>query len=369
MRLFTTSGPSQDPTAIAPHGRSLSLLPDGSIFAQGGTFEENGGGIIAQRWSLGAPRPRTRFEFQDAPVLDMGAEIDFDATFPSAALSDSGREGSSGSTANSSTALAIPVWFPSDGPPSMGVLTRVGSSHVLRVPHTPFPGLGLMFLASNGKLTGIGPAFIAPSGSNGTQCKDAGECASGHCVDGVCCNEVCDASCEACSKAANGAGEDGTCGAVAKGSVDDACEQQEVSSCGLDGKCDGQGSCALYADGTACGLGDVCSGGECTKASGTCDENGAAVDVDGTIHDCLGYRCQAGGCIAVCRSNRDCAGGFACTADGRCEPPLSNSKTINCGCQLPFRGNIGAASGMACLLALGVSLRRRRSRAERRARR
>jgi hypothetical protein len=49
----------------------------------------------------------------------------------------------------------------------------------------------------------------------GKDCKVAGcdVCASGHCVDGVCCEQACGDACQACSLALTGA-PDGTCAPV-----------------------------------------------------------------------------------------------------------------------------------------------------------
>ena len=70
--------------------------------------------------------------------------------------------------------------------------------------------------------------------SDGTACTRNNECQSGNCVDGFCCDSVCDGECEACSEALTGA-DDGSCSAVAADSDPDG-------DCGF-GLCDAAGAC------------------------------------------------------------------------------------------------------------------------------
>jgi len=65
----------------------------------------------------------------------------------------------------------------------------------------------------------------------GGPCTDANECASGFCVDGVCCDAACDGTCEAC----NVTGTEGTCTPHDPGTdPDDEC---------MPGVCDGASAC------------------------------------------------------------------------------------------------------------------------------
>ncbi len=68
---------------------------------------------------------------------------------------------------------------------------------------------------------------------DGGFCDADEQCKNGHCVDGMCCNEMCDEVCRACS-VAQGAGKDGTCGAVA----DHFNPRSQCSTA-----CNGSGSC------------------------------------------------------------------------------------------------------------------------------
>jgi hypothetical protein len=142
------------------------------------------------------------------------------------------------------------------------------------------------------------------------------DCATGHCVDGVCCDTACGGGdpgdCQACSAAA-GAPADGTCA-----SLDGvACEGGECSEAGV---CQA-GACAAPAkpDGAPCDAGACQEAGACQ--AGACvappAPDGTACPAAG---DCVeGGVCQAGACAPVPKSDGvECPGG-TCAA-GACAP-------------------------------------------------
>ncbi len=328
-----------------PHGAgALRILADGSILAR----LEN----PLFRWATDSRAHSP--SFPPAQSVRMNALVDFDEVFPDQEFPGNAPEGTTGRTQSSPTNVPVPVWFPAEGGwPSMGTLTKVGSTVSYRVPRTAFPGLGLLFLATNGELTGFGPLVIEPS-VEGTECLEGGECASGYCVDGFCCNRACDGACEACSSAGKAEGNDGICGVVAAGSMDDACEAEPVETCGHDGTCDSRGRCASYPNGTTCVPGRTCSAGSCVGGDTPPGEGGAGgggtdppdprricdgetnLTLSGEIiQECHPYRCPARGnaCATPCASNRDCAGGYACTAEGKCEEPFGTNTATGCGCR------------------------------------
>lgn len=70
----------------------------------------------------------------------------------------------------------------------------------------------------------------------GNPCNDSVFCESGYCVDGVCCKDVCDTACYACSADKKDSGaESGTCGPSKVGVTDGLCVTM----------CDGNGMCQL----------------------------------------------------------------------------------------------------------------------------
>ncbi len=155
----------------------------------------------------------------------------------------------------------------------------------------------------------------------GTPCEVGAACASGHCVDGVCCDVACDGPCVACSIAA-GAAIDGMCTPFATGTIDPsgACNVEE--GCGATGACGNEGTCAVAPFGASCSCYDAagsCDGaGTCTCSGSTCLDDDTEVDASGAAVDCAPYRCSGGACIESCASSEDCVPGTVCDRSRRC---------------------------------------------------
>jgi hypothetical protein len=105
--------------------------------------------------------------------------------------------------------------------------------------------------------------------SNGAACQSPGECATGRCVDGLCCNDDCSAPCQACDVG----GHLGTCWPVANGTPH-----------GGRAPCGGTGACAGFCNGLASGQ-CFFPGAEttcpCGLVSGTCDQSGGCQIIGG----------------------------------------------------------------------------------------
>jgi hypothetical protein len=100
------------------------------------------------------------------------------------------------------------------------------------------------------------------SRTNGARCQAAAECASQHCVDGYCCNDACQISCQACDVA----GHAGTCSPVPTG-----------TPYGGRPPCAGTDACAGYCNGLPsgqCAFPDRTTSCACPVGSGTCDGAG-----------------------------------------------------------------------------------------------
>jgi hypothetical protein len=191
--------------------------------------------------------------------------------------------------------------------------------------------------------------------TQGAVCGADSECASAHCIDGVCCATTCIGTCKSCNRPGNA----GVCGNVASGQDPD----QECAG-GL--ACNGSGGCysncfssmtacesTYYCDfisssckpkftnGTSCGgifggsssfclsgfcRDSVCCDSACTSACQSCNQNGSAgtcVDfARGTDpnNECgPSFTCTGdGGCLSQCTSNTDCKAGSSCSGTGLC---------------------------------------------------
>ena len=194
-----------------------------------------------------------------------------------------------------------------------------------------------------------GNGDCVPKETDGTACTDDDACVSGFCTDGVCCDRICDATCESCSASATG-GSDGVCGAITVDTDPDTeCTDTGPASCGADGTgCNGDGAnpgCNVYNNTT------VCSPASCTNGiltdlvwcdgAGTC---GAAAPTP-----CAPYLCDASGtaCSTSCVSHLDCASSSYCDGTGTCVPTLVDGATCAIGLQCQS-GFCPAMDGVCC---------------------
>src|SRR5260370_12655181 len=155
--------------------------------------------------------------------------------------------------------------------------------------------------------TGPGSADASDSGqlAPGVTCAGDGDCASGHCADGVCCDTACTESCKQC----NLMGYSGTCSPVAADGKPPAshgsCPVTAETTCRENGKCDGNGGCAKWINGTVCGPGS-CDPTANTSSGSTC--NGTGTCQPGRAVTCAPFKCGAAACASSCRTDNDCVG-------------------------------------------------------------
>jgi hypothetical protein len=154
---------------------------------------------------------------------------------------------------------------------------------------------------------------------DGDPCGGDNECASDHCVDGVCCDTACEGACDACSVAA-GSSVDGVCEVVAQGAIGmPACAPYVCD--GLSAAC--PASCSGNGD---CTAGVSCSSGFCCDApcSGTCQSCAGAHTggIDGICADVIAGTDPLSACPSgqACDGNGSCLGalGNACGSAGDC---------------------------------------------------
>jgi hypothetical protein len=213
---------------------------------------------------------------------------------------------------------------------------------------SPSPDAGAASSGSRGDRAGSAAAELRLPGQT---CTTSFDCASGFCVDGVCCNVACAGDCMTCSAA----GKAGTCWPIDAGGrprTPASCAVESAQSCGNDGTCDGLGACRLRAPGTICRVGQcqdsavvgqmICDGlGACQPGAAIicapylCDPTTAAcTKTCATDADCPGSYCETTGrchlraLTAVCAQNVDCASGFC--AAGVCCNTACDGSCVSC---------------------------------------
>jgi hypothetical protein len=203
---------------------------------------------------------------------------------------------------------------------------------------------------------------------NGLPCRDAGQCQSGFCVDGVCCNAPCGEQCMACDLTASL----GTCAQVTAGNPHGG----RGTCAGAGTSCGGQ---CTAASATACSYpaGEtICRSATCTNASANASQTTAA-GCDGgggcgagVTTSCGLYMCAAGAvCASSCAGDYDCAAGYICqngscqakgaaaapcTATGQCAAGLTCKDGVCCesACGDPCRAcNLAGQAGRCVIVA------------------
>jgi hypothetical protein len=173
----------------------------------------------------------------------------------------------------------------------------------------------------------------------GNPCTTAGECGSGFCVEGVCCDTACSpgaSGCQTCS-ARNGHGTAGHCAVTLNDACDDgvACTSGDhcnaaaacvgtsyactATQCQASSSCDGLGGCAVVNkpdttacdDGNPCTYADQCSAGACAGTPITCSPG--SCDVSSS--------CNGTSACTVTRKpdNASCSDGNPCTLNDTCQ--------------------------------------------------
>lgn len=162
-----------------------------------------------------------------------------------------------------------------------------------------------------------------PVQPNGVDCSSDAECASGFCVDKVCCDTKCGAACSSC-RGENTGMADGVCGFVTSGTdANDDCAESN-DACGRDGSCDGAGACRFKGVDHACGT-ESCSSGQYTPAA-YCDGTGSCSQR--TPISCGNYPCSGTVCAVTCTPSIQCPTGLWCDS-GSCKAKKPTGTTCN----------------------------------------
>jgi hypothetical protein len=270
----------------------------------------------------------------------------------------------------------IAFWQPSGT--STFVPARITSfsatSAAWTAPVTAFHGLGWLHVVTNGVASNSVLVEVDPA-AQGTACKYDPECASGFCVEGVCCDTACGGglACQSCTARRKGSGADGTCGTVLPGNDPD-------KKCVLDngGACTTKDACnsGFCVQGVCCD--DECSGSCRTCATGSCKETptcgdaappGPTCDGDHLLKeegkpaiDCSPNKCNGSACRTECASANDCVEPTVCSFTGRCVAPPNvrpaQESLFGCAAR-PARPSGSRAAGVLLALVALAALRRR----------
>lgn len=160
--------------------------------------------------------------------------------------------------------------------------------------------------------------------ANGMSCRHADQCASGNCVENICCDGACDEVCSSCLAALTGM-VDGVCDPIRAGEQDLAPAQLCSANglgCGAAGcACAGIGSgesACRYGLGAACTDDTFCASGVCECADEQCAARRcAAVRCPTCAFSADGLACVQGLGRSAPYSTEGCGGDQACH-DGHC---------------------------------------------------
>jgi hypothetical protein len=213
-------------------------------------------------------------------------------------------------TAPATTGRPPPMQGPGLGASAPGIDTPAVAVDAAVDPEAPDagppPSIDPVAVAPPSAPTGVDAALAAL----GAACGGAEGCASGHCVDGLCCEQACASPCTSCALPGMG----GRCLPVPAGQdPDNDCTVQPVAMCGLDGTCDGAGACRRYPQGAECAPGGCA--GDVEQAARICDGNGSCRPPQ--TRSCAPTVCRQGSCASRCVNASDCQSGFFCDA-GTC---------------------------------------------------
>jgi hypothetical protein len=369
-------GPSQGPPALSGTAllHAATLLPTGGVLVSGGMDVPVGidvGELVTV--SLGTTAAVAPSLATGAPLAAVGGDalVLHGAGF--VALDDG-----AGGTNALDFAPPVATWLPLNGGPLVaggglaGIAAWNATSAAWIAPSTSLVGPGLLLVSVGGARAAaplvLGRAARGSTCASDAECAPVGSNARGFCANGVCCDAACDTACSACSAAAKGHGDDGTCEPVGASLADARCPAQSAATCGTTGLCDGTGACAAFADGTACGAsGATCQRGACIAGAPPprCEGNSELLGAQ-TI-PCGAFRClpETGACaVGPCASNVACADGFACVA-GTCTS-FAAVPSPEAGCTVHAAGGRASRDGRALALTIGALVTAAASRRSRR---
>lgn len=206
--------------------------------------------------------------------------------------------------------------------------------------------------------TGSPLGFLLDAAPAGAACSDASDCGTGPCLGGFCCaSTACHAPCHACAT--------GTGACTALTNVEDpgplgcagtkACDASAVCKLKSGQKCAPDAASCLsgFCVETYC-CDTACDGGSCDRCDlagheGACTiaDQGAPGASPGcaTPLQCDGEHASC----ATCESDKGCAAGFFCAADGSCAPKRAVSDACDLDADCRTKGTCDVCTGGHCV--------------------
>ncbi len=177
-----------------------------------------------------------------------------------------------------------------------------------------------------------------------------GDCLNNTCADGVCCNNACNQTCQAC----NLGGTTGTCTNITVGQDTDTCTG--TSACNAASQCKkvngqacpgGNGDCVSNqcVDGFCCSVAacGVCQA--CTGAAGACVNIATGLPDNVPANTCTGNNACDGSANCKLKNGQACGADGSICASGICADGLCCNNACTADCQAC---NLGGASNGVC---------------------
>jgi MYXO-CTERM domain-containing protein len=203
--------------------------------------------------------------------------------------------------------------------------------------------------------------ILSDPAPGGAACTVSAECASGFCVDGVCCEDACSMPCQACSATKKGGGADGVCGPVAAGTDPDG-------DCPIDGGAGGSNSSSSSSSSGNGGAGGSVNTSSSSSSSSSSGNGGAGGSVNTSSSSSSSSSGGAGGSVNTSSSSSSSSSsgnGGASSDGGVSDAGALDTAVASGGCAC---NTTPSPSPPAELLALAALARLRRRRSHRRAR-
>ncbi len=312
--IYDPSKDSWQFTPDATHSRSYhtsALLPSGRVLFAGGTGQPDG---ITKSAEIYDPVANS---WTSAPDMSVKRDSLRSATLPGGKIIIVGGEN------------GVFDWSSTEIYDETTNSWKAGPTMITARSHFGLAPIGGGELLVAGGLSGIGTTAASELFSEkkglGVPCMSGAECATGFCVEGLCCDTACnsvEAQCQTCVKA-NGAWADGTC-TIRVGEDCDA----DGDRCTAKDKCSALGKCVAGSP-VMCPKPDQChEPGTCDPKTGTCSSLANKKDgspCDDGVPCTHGDHCTQGACAGapvVCDPVAPCASPPYCHAIlGECMYP------------------------------------------------